>query len=81
MDLAAWTVIIFLARMLDVSLGTLRAQFIVRRKKLMAGLTGFVDVLIFIMIVGRLIQDIQHFPYVLAYAGGFRWYTARHASV
>ena len=71
MDLAAWTVIIFLARMLDVSLGMLRVQFIVRRKKLMAGPTGFVGGLIFIMIVSRVIQDIQHFPSILAYAGGF----------
>ena len=27
--------------------------------------------LIFILIVSRVIQDIQHWPYVLAYAGGF----------
>jgi uncharacterized protein YebE (UPF0316 family) len=66
-----WTLIIFAARVLDVSLGTIRVQFIVRRKKLLAAAIGFVEVLIFILIVSRVIQDIQHWPYVLAYAGGF----------
>jgi uncharacterized protein YebE (UPF0316 family) len=66
-----WTLIIFVARVFDVSLGTIRVHFIVRQKKPMAALTGFVEVLIFIVIVSRVIQDIQHWPYVLAYAGGF----------
>ena len=71
MDVLLWSLIIFAARVTDVSLGTIRVQFIVRRKKLLAAAIGFVEVLIFILIVGRVIQDIQHWPYVLAYAGGF----------
>ena len=66
-----WTFVIFFARVCDVSLGTIRVQFIIRRKKVFAALIGFVEVLIFILIVSRVIQDIQHWPYVLAYAGGF----------
>lgn len=71
MNIVLWTLIIFFARVCDVSLGTIRVQFIIRRKKLLAALIGFVEVLIFIVIVSRVIQDIQHWPYVLAYAGGF----------
>ena len=71
MDILLWSLVIFAARVTDVSLGTIRVQFIVRRKKLLAAAIGFVEVLIFILIVGRVIQDIQHWPYVLAYAGGF----------
>ena len=71
MEMLIWTTVIFLARVLDVSLGTVRVQFIVRRRKVLAALTGFIEVLIFILIVSRVIQDIQHWPYVLAYAGGF----------
>jgi uncharacterized protein YebE (UPF0316 family) len=56
---------------LDVGLGTIRVRYIVTRKKALATLTGFVEVLIYIVIVSRVIQDIQHWPYVLAYAGGF----------
>lgn len=71
MDILLWTLIIFAARVFDVSLGTIRVHFIVRQKKVLASLIGFLEVLIFIVIVSRVIQDIQHWPYVLAYAGGF----------
>ena len=71
MDMLLWTLVIFAARVFDVSLGTIRVHFIVRQKKVLASLIGFVEVLIFIVIVSRVIQDIQHWPYVLAYAGGF----------
>lgn len=71
MELLVWTVVIFFARVLDVSLGTIRVQLIVRRKKILAAAIGFVEVLIFIVIVSRVIRDIEHWPYMLAYAGGF----------
>jgi len=71
MEVLLWSLIIFLARVTDVAMGTIRVQFIVRRKKILAAAIGFVEVLIFILIVSRVIQDIQHWPYVLAYAGGF----------
>jgi uncharacterized protein YebE (UPF0316 family) len=34
-------------------------------------LTCILEVHIFVLIVSRVIQDIQHWPYVLAYSGGF----------
>jgi uncharacterized protein YebE (UPF0316 family) len=71
MDILMWTAMIFFARVIDVGLGTMRVHFIVRRKRILAALTGFIEVLIFILIVSRVIRDIQHWPYVLAYAGGF----------
>ncbi len=66
-----WTSVIFAARVVDVGLGTIRTQLIVRRRKFLAALIGFIEVLIFILIVSRVIQDIHNWPYVLAYAGGF----------
>ena len=71
LDIIIWTALIFGARVVDVGLGTIRTQLIVRRKKFLAALIGFIEVLIFILIVSRVIQDIQQWPYVLAYAGGF----------
>jgi uncharacterized protein YebE (UPF0316 family) len=70
-EILIWTPIIFLARVMDVGLGTIRVQFIISRRKLWASLIGFVEVLIFILIVSWVIQDLQHWLYVLAYAGGF----------
>lgn len=71
MEVLLWTLLIFVARVLDVGLGTIRVQFIMRRQKLLAAATGFVEILIFILIVSRVIQDIKNWPYVLAYATGF----------
>ncbi len=63
--------IIFSSRVLDVAMGTFRVQMIVRRKKLIAGVLGFFEVLIFILIVSKVIQDIGNWLNVIAYCGGF----------
>jgi len=63
--------IIFLSRVLDVAMGTFRVQMIVRRKKLIAGVLGFFEVLIFILIVSKVIQDIGNWLNVIAYCAGF----------
>ncbi len=63
--------IIFLSRVLDVAIGTFRVQMIVRRKKLIAGVLGFFEVLIFILIVSKVIQDIGNWLNVIAYCAGF----------
>lgn len=72
-----WTVLIFASRVADVGLGTIRVQLIVHRRKYLAALIGFVEVLIYILIVSRVIKDIGDwqgwvslFP-VVAYAAGF----------
>lgn len=70
-DMFVWTLLIFFSRVFDVGLGTIRMQLVIRRKKVLAALIGFVEVLIYILVVSRVIQDIQHWPYVLAYAAGF----------
>lgn len=66
-----WALFIFVSRIVDVSLGTFRVQMIVNRKKIAAGLIGFVEILIFILIVSKVIQDIGNWMNVLAYCGGF----------
>ncbi len=72
-----WALVIFASRVADVGLGTIRVQLIVRRRKLLATAIGFVEVLIYILIVSRVIQDIGNWQSwinlipVLAYAGGF----------
>ncbi len=63
--------IIFLSKVLDVTMGTFRVQMIISRKKLIAGVLGFFEVLIFILIVSKVIQDIGNWLNVIAYCGGF----------
>jgi len=63
--------IIFLCRVVDMTMGTYRVQMIVKRKKLTAGVIGFFEVLIFILIVSKVIQDIGNWFNIIAYCGGF----------
>ena len=63
--------IIFFFRIIDVSLGTYRIQMIVSRKKLMAGIIGFIEVFIFILIVSKVIHDVGNWMNILGYCGGF----------
>lgn len=66
-----WAALIFASRVVDVGLGTIRVQLIVRRRKWLAAAVGFVEILIYILIVSRVIQDIGNWLNVVAYAGGF----------
>lgn len=63
--------IIFLCRVTDVTIGTFRVQMIVQRKKLIAGILGFFEIMIFILIVSKVLQDIGNWLNVIAYCGGF----------
>lgn len=66
-----WALLIFVCRIVDVSLGTFRVQMIINRKKVLAGIVGFFEVFVFILIISKVIQDIGNFMNVLAYSGGF----------
>jgi len=63
--------IIFISRVIDVTIGTFRVQMIVRRKKIIAAILGFIEVLIFILIVSKVLKDIGNWLNVLAYCSGF----------
>ena len=66
-----WALIIFAARIIDVSLGTIRVNMIIRRKKTIAAVVGFIEVTIFISIIVRIIKDIDNIYGILAYGAGF----------
>ncbi len=63
--------IVFFARVIDVSLGTLRIIFISRGKKYIAPLLGFVEVFIWISVVSQIVRGVNDLPTYLAYAAGF----------
>jgi len=63
--------IILLSRIVDVGLGTFRVQMIVRKKKALAAFLGFFEVLIFILIVSKVIQNSGNFLNIFSYCGGF----------
>lgn len=62
---------IFLARILDVSLGTLRIMFVSKGLKRKATLLGFVEVLLWIIVVAQIFQNLDNWVNYVAYAAGF----------
>ncbi len=63
---------IFFARILDVSLGTVRTILLVKSKRLEASIVAFVEVIIWFLIVKEAIALASDSPWIIvAYAGGF----------
>lgn len=62
---------IFLARILDVSLGTLRIMFVSKGMRGKATILGFIEVLIWIVIVAQIFQNLDNWVNYVAFAGGF----------
>ena len=63
--------LVFFARVIDVSLGTLRIIFISRGKKYLAPLLGFVEVFIWIAVVAQIVRGVNDLAAYFAYAAGF----------
>ncbi|MEN6472746.1 MAG: DUF2179 domain-containing protein [Syntrophaceae bacterium] len=64
-------VLIFLARICDVTLDTLRIIYVSRGLKHLAALIGFFEVLIWLMAITQILANMTNVVYYLAYAGGF----------
>lgn len=63
--------LIFLARLCDVSLGTVRIIFVSKGYKTFATIIGFFEVLIWILAISSVIQSLDNWVYYIAYAAGF----------
>lgn len=67
----ALPMLVFFARVLDVSLGTIRIIFTSRGKKNIAPLLGFVEVFIWVSVIAEITKGAHNIVAYLAYAGGF----------
>jgi len=70
----AWLILpllIFLARVADVSIGTIRLIFISRGLKYLAPLVGFFEILIWLLAIGQIMKNLSNPACYIAYAGGF----------
>ncbi len=63
--------LIFAARIIDVSLGTVRVIFVSRGLKYLAPLVGFFEVLIWLLAIGQIMANLSNPVCYIAYAGGF----------
>lgn len=64
-------VLIFAARVVDVSLGTVRVIFVSRGLKYLAPIVGFVEILIWLLAIGQIMKNLSNPACYIAYAGGF----------
>lgn len=72
MDLLINMLLIMSVRVIDVSMGTIRTVLIVRGKRKIGALIGFVEVLVWFLIVRRALTiDEPSLWIAVAYAGGF----------
>ncbi len=63
--------LIFIARVMDVTFGTIRIIFVSRGKKYLAPLLGFFEIMIWLFAIGQIFINLTSIEYYVAYAGGF----------
>jgi uncharacterized protein YebE (UPF0316 family) len=79
-----WVIVpalIFLARIVDVSLQTIRIVSISRGIRWLAPLVGFFEVLIWLLAIGQIMKTVSHPVAYIAYAAGFATGTAIGQSI
>jgi uncharacterized protein YebE (UPF0316 family) len=73
-NLYVWVLLpllIFLARVTDVSMGTIRVIFISKGLKYFASAIGFFEILIWLLAIGQIMKNLSSPVCYIAYAGGF----------
>lgn len=70
---SGWVIVllIILARVVDVSLGTLRVVFVSRGMKWLAPVTGFFEVLVWITAIAQIMRNLDSWVTYVAYAFGY----------
>ncbi|MDY0297955.1 MAG: DUF2179 domain-containing protein [Acidobacteriota bacterium] len=76
MSSSLWTwflmpLLIFFARVTDVTLGTMRIVFVTRGSRLWAPLLGFFEVLIWLLAMQQIFRNLDNWVCYVAYASGF----------
>jgi len=71
MEAIVWVFVIFSLRVVNIALDTVRMLFVVRGERVLAAVIGFVETLLFLVAIGKVIQDLTNIPNVLAYCVGF----------
>lgn len=73
-EVRTWVItpaLIFIARLIDVSIGTMRIIFLSRGHRAMAPLLGFVEILVWLLAIRQVFTQLDNPAAFVAYAGGF----------
>lgn len=71
LEVFATAALIFVARVVDVTFGTLRTSYVVRGKREFAFAFGFIEVLVWVWVVAEIITSLDNPIYYVVYALGF----------
>lgn len=65
------TLIIFSLRVINLSLDTVRLLFMIQRRKVVVWILGFIQSVLYVLVIGSVLSKLNNLWFVLAYAGGF----------
>ncbi|ABR47174.1 conserved hypothetical protein [Alkaliphilus metalliredigens QYMF] len=71
MELVLGYLFIFVARVTDVGMGTVRMIMVVKGKRIQAAAIGFVESIIYILAIGKVLEALDNPVNILVYATGF----------
>jgi len=71
MQILASATLIFILRVLGVTLSTIRVLLMMRGMKLISAGLGFFEVLVYALAIGRVVQDLNNIPNLVGYCLGF----------
>jgi len=63
--------VIFIARIADVSMGTMRTILLVKGQRRIASILGFFEVMIYLIVLGKVVGNINNPVLILAYCLGY----------
>ena len=63
--------LIFVSRILDVTIGTIRIVMVAKGQKFWAPLLGFFEVFIWLLAISRIFENLDNWACYFAYAAGF----------
>ena len=66
-----WAGLIFILRVANMSLDTVRVMMVMRGRRLAAWILGFIQTVIYVGVLTTVIQDLTNVLNLVAYAGGF----------
>jgi uncharacterized protein YebE (UPF0316 family) len=62
---------IFLLRVLNNGLGTMRVVLITRQRRFLASVLAFIEAWLFAVVISNVVKDLNNAPNLIAYCGGF----------
>lgn len=69
--LVIFPILIFMARVADVTFGTIRIISVARRRKSIAPIFAFFEIIIWLFAISQIMQNLTNIAYYLAYAFGY----------